>query len=90
MNNSEINADEAEIVRIMSKMPEFSHLETLELDKIRHEITDKIAQTLREYYWENTRGYKTNWTGKFTKAGITEDDGKAAVACARRLEIDIS
>jgi len=90
MNNPEIGADEAEIVRIMSKMPEFTHLGTLELDKIRHEITHKIAQMLREYYWENTRGYKTGWTGKFTKAGISEDDGKAAIACARRLEIEIS
>jgi hypothetical protein len=33
---------------------------------------------------------KTGWTEKFLKAGITEDDGKAAIACARRLGIDIS
>jgi hypothetical protein len=32
----------------------------------------------------------TMWTEKFLKAGITEDDGKSAIACARRLGIDIS
>ncbi len=90
MNDSEIGADEAEIVRIMSKIPEFRNLEALGPGEIRHEITHKIAQTLREYYWENTRSYKTGWTGKFANAGISEDDGKAAIACARRLEIDIS
>jgi hypothetical protein len=71
----------------MSKLPEFSSLDDTE---IRHEITHKIAQTLREYYWENTRGYKTDWTGKFKKAGIVEEDGKTVIACARRLGIDIS
>lgn len=83
----DVNVDEAEIVRIMSKLPEFSSLNGA---KIRHEITHKIAQTLREYYWENTRGNNTDWTGKFERAGISEDDGKTAIACARRLGIEIS
>jgi hypothetical protein len=33
---------------------------------------------------------QTRWTEKFLKAGITEDDGKAAIACARCLGMDIS
>ena len=33
---------------------------------------------------------ETGWTEKFLKAGITEDDGKSAIACARRLGTDIS
>ena len=32
----------------------------------------------------------SDWIEKFEKAGISEDDGKAAIACARRLGIDIS
>jgi hypothetical protein len=32
----------------------------------------------------------TKLTRKFLSAGITEDDGKSAIACARRLGIDIS
>ncbi len=32
----------------------------------------------------------TEMTEQLEKFGITEDDGKAAIACARRLGIDIS
>lgn len=53
-------------------------------------LESQIGVILREYYKENTRGTSTNWTEKFEKAGISEDDGKAAIACARRLGIDIS
>jgi len=56
----------------------------------RHRLDDQIGTILREYYHENTMNTKTGWTEKFLKAGITEDDGKAAIACARRLGIDIS
>lgn len=87
---SEIDADEAEIIRIMSNLPEFGHLERSEIGKIRHEIRHEIAKALREYYWENTRGHKTKWSRKFANAGISEEDGKTAIACARRIGIDIS
>ena len=45
---------------------------------------------LQEYYRENTMDQKTGWTEKFEEAGISEDDGKAAIASARRLGINIS
>jgi NMD protein affecting ribosome stability and mRNA decay len=86
---SEISAEEAEIVRIMSKLPEFSYLEGVDLKTIKHEITHKIAQVLREYYLENTRNHKTDWTSKFKKAGISDDDGKSVISSARRLGIEI-
>ncbi|TBR09693.1 MAG: hypothetical protein EPO62_04795 [Candidatus Nitrosotenuis sp.] len=88
--DSILEPDEEEIVRIMSNLPEFSHLNGAEPAKIRHEISTKVASTLREYYLENTRGTDTGWTEKFRHAGISEDDGKAAISCARRLGIDIS
>ncbi len=50
----------------------------------------EIGVILREYYHENTMNTNTGWSKKFLKYGITEDDGKAAIACARRLGIDIS
>ena len=53
-------------------------------------LNTQIGTILREYYRENTMNTKTGWTEKFLKFGITEDDGKAAIACARRLGIDIS
>jgi len=56
----------------------------------RYRLDDQIGVILREYYHENTMNTKTSWTEKFLKAGITEDDGKSAIACARRLGIDIS
>ncbi|MGQ0606638.1 MAG: hypothetical protein ACT4OD_06815 [Candidatus Nitrosotenuis sp.] len=87
---SEINADEAEIVRIIIKMPEFAWLETAELSKTRYGIRHRIAKILHEYYLENTRAIPGNWNTKFKLAGITEDDGKAMISCARRLGIEIS
>jgi len=59
-------------------------------DATKQRLDDQIGMILREYYHENTMNTKTGWTEKFLKAGITEDYGKAAIACARRLGIDIS
>jgi hypothetical protein len=59
-------------------------------DATRHRLDEQIGVILREYYHENTMNTQTGWTKKFLRAGITEDDGKAAIACARRLGIDIS
>ena len=56
----------------------------------KHRLDEQIGVILREYYHENTMNTQTGWSEKFLKAGITEDDGKAAIACARRLGIDIS
>ena len=59
-------------------------------DATRQRLDEQIGKILREYYRENTMNSQTGWTEKFLKAGITEDDGKSAIACARRLGIDIS
>jgi len=56
----------------------------------RDRLDAQIGVILREYYKENTMNTKSGWIEKFEKVGITEDDGKAAIACARRLGIDIS
>ena len=56
----------------------------------RYRLDSQIGVILREYYRENTMNTKAGWVEKFEKVGITEDDGKAAIACARRLGIDIS
>ncbi len=59
-------------------------------DATKRRLNEEIGVILREYYHENTMNTQTGWTEKFLKAGITEDYGKAAIACARRLGIDIS
>ncbi len=56
----------------------------------KHRLNEQLGTILREYYHENTMNTQTGWTERFLKVGITEDDGKAAIACARRLGIDIS
>jgi len=53
-------------------------------------LDSQIGTILRQYYKENTMGSSTGWIERFEKAGISEDDGKAAIACARRLGLDIS
>ena len=87
---NEIDVDEAEIARIIIRLPEFAWLETTDLSKIRHEIRHKIAKILQEYYRENTCMEPGNWNAKFKQAGINEDDGKLMISCARRLGIEIS
>ena len=59
-------------------------------DATRKRLDDQVGVILREYYHENTRNLGTQYTEKLLEYGITEDDGKAAIACARRLGIDIS
>lgn len=86
---SDIDADEAEIVRIMSRLPEFAWLADADANKIRHEIKHKIASTLHEYFKENIQRIHSKWTSKFKEFGISEDDGKTAISCARRLGMEI-
>lgn len=90
MNGREIDADEAEIARILSSLPEFSWMQDAEIAKIRHAIKHEIVKILREYYRENTQGPKKIWSERFRQAGITDDDGKTAISCARRLGFEIS
>jgi hypothetical protein len=59
-------------------------------ESTRLKLDSEIGTILREYYRENTMGTQTDWTEKLLKVGIDEDAGKAAIACARRLGIDIS
>ena len=56
----------------------------------RYRLDSQICMILREYYKENTMNMKTGLIEKFEKVGITADEGKSAIACARRLGIDIS
>ena len=59
-------------------------------DSIKKNIDENIGDILRQYYHENTRMEKYEWSREFENAGISIEDGKAAIATARRLGIDIS
>ena len=53
-------------------------------------LNSKIAVILRKYYLENTQKNSSYWTNLFEKAGISEEEGKSAISCARRLGLNIS
>jgi hypothetical protein len=56
----------------------------------KQRLDDQIGRILRQYYHENTMNSGSDWDKEFQKNGITEDDVKSAIACARRLGIEIS
>lgn len=85
----DLSLEEIEFVKILAKsdatlIEKGMNFATLQM------LHDKIGSILREYYKEKTMNLKPDVMEKFSKAGISEDDGKAAIACARRLGIDIS
>jgi len=85
---SELSLEDIEFIKILANS-DASILQQGMNDATRHRLDEQMGVILREYYLENTMNAKTNWTEKFLKAGITEDDGKSAIACARRLGIEI-
>ncbi len=86
---AELSLEDIEFIKILATS-DATILQAGMNDATRQRLDDKIGVILREYYHENTMNTGTKFTEKFLKAGITEDDGKAAIACARRLGIDIS
>ncbi len=85
----DLSLEDIEFIKILA-ISDAAILQAGMNDATKHRLDEQIGVILREYYHENTMNTQTNWTEKFLKAGITEDDGKAAIACARRLGIDIS
>jgi len=86
---TELSLEDIEFIKILANS-DATILEIGMNESTRHRLDEQIGVILREYYRENTRNTQTGWVEKFLKAGISEDDGKAAIACARRLGIDIS
>ena len=86
---TELSLEDIEFIKILANS-DASILQQGMNDATKCRLDKQIGVILREYYLENTMNAETNWTEKFFKAGITEDDGKSAIACARRLGMDIS
>ena len=86
---TELSLEDIEFIKILAKS-DATILQAGMNDATKHRLDEEIGTILREYYHENTMNTNTDWNEKFLKSGITEDDGKAAIACARRLGIDIS
>lgn len=84
-----LSLEDIEFIKILAT----SDATILELgmnDATRSRLDDQLGVILRQYYHENTTNSEKIWTREFEKHGITEDHGKAAIACARRLGLDIS
>ena len=86
---TELSLENIEFIKILATS-DATILQAGMNDATRQKLDDEIGTILREYYHENTRGTATEWTQKLENVGIDEDAGKAAIACARRLGIDIS
>ena len=86
---SELSLEDIEFIKILANS-DATILQNGMNKATKHRLDEQIGVILRQYYQENTRNTGDEWTQKFIKAGITEDDGKAAIACARRLGLDIS
>ncbi|MSV26632.1 MAG: hypothetical protein CK527_04050 [Nitrosarchaeum sp.] len=86
---AELSLEDIEFIKILANS-DSTILQAGMNEATRHRLDSQIGVILREYYKENTMRTGSEWTAKFAKVGITEDDGKSAIACARRLGIDIS
>jgi hypothetical protein len=86
---ADLSLEDIEFIKILAKS-DSTILQASMNKATRYKLDVHIGMILREYYRENTMKTKTGWVEKFEKIGITEDEGKAAIACARRLGIDIS
>lgn len=86
---TELSLDDIEFIKILANS-DSTILQAGMNEATRCKLDAQIGVILREYYKENTTNTKTGWIEKFEKVGITEDDGKSAIACARRLGINIS
>ncbi len=84
-----LSLEDIEFIKILA-MSDATILQSGMNDDTRTRLDEQIGVILREYYHENTMNTGTELTEQLEKFGITEDDGKAAIACARRLGIDIS
>ena len=86
---TDLSLEDIEFIKILAN----SNSAILQADMneaTRYRLDVEIGTILREYYKENTMDAKTGWIEKFKKVGITENEGKSAIACARRLGIEIS
>ncbi|MGH1521683.1 MAG: hypothetical protein ACRBB2_04850 [Nitrosopumilus sp.] len=86
---TDLSLEDVEFIKILA-ISDAAILQAGMNDATKLRLDTQIGTILRAYYRENTMNTNTGWTAKFLESGITEDDGKAAIACARRLGIDIS
>ena len=86
---SDLSLEDIEFIKILASS-DATILQAGMNEATKKRLDEQIGVILRQYYQEKTMMTDSKWSEQFLKAGITEDDGKAAIACARRLGLDIS
>jgi len=84
-----LSLEDIEFIKILA-VSDATILQSGMNDATRTRLDEQIGVILRAYYRENTLNTGSELTENLEKFGITEDIGKAAIACARRLGLDIS
>ena len=83
-----LSLEDIEFIKILANSDAAILQKTMNSSTVE-KLDSQIGVILRGYYRENTMGENQGWTKKFVDCGITDDEGKAAIACARRLGINI-
>ena len=83
-----ISLKDIEFIKILADSDPYILQKTINLTTIE-KLDSQIGEILRIYYREKTIGKNTGLSKKLETFGITEDEGKAAIACARRIGIKI-
>ena len=86
---SDLSLEDIEFIKILASS-DATILQAGMNEATKKRLDEQIGVILRQYYQEKTMMRDSKWSEQFQKAGITEDDGKAAIACARRLGLNIS
>ncbi len=86
---SDLSLENIEFIKILASS-DATILQAGMNDATKKRLDEQIGVILRQYYQEKTMMTGSKWSKQFLKTGITEDDGKAAIACARRLGLNIS
>ena len=85
----ELSLEDIEFIKILATT-DSNVLQSGMNEATKARLDSQIGTILREYFKENTKDGKTRWIEKFEKSGISIEEGKAAIACARRLGLEIS
>jgi len=84
---AKLSPEEKEIIMVVAKLDAILP-ETLN-DYSMDDIRAKAREALTGYCRDHTRMADSGWSEKFENAGITEDEGKSAISCARRIGMEI-
>lgn len=83
-----LSPESIELIKIMANFDQEMPQKPIKFASIQ-KVESQIGEILRQYYRENTMGENNGSSKLLYNYGITEDEGKSAIACARRLGINI-